>query len=728
MSSGEISPLLVGRTDYQRHQTGLATCRGFIPLREGGITRAPGTLYRGRTEVDARGLLLPFVFGVDDALTLEFTPQVMRVWRYGALVMDGASPFALATGFGLGAINRMQTVQSADVIYIADGERAPKKLSRRALDDWTIEDFEPSGGPLRVENGDEALTVSASAGTGTVTLTASADLFQAGHAGGLFGLRVRDWATIPLWTGNTPVDVGDRMRFDGQVYEVVSLGLAMNTGVNAPTHLAGDALAAKDGVTWRHLYDDRGLVRITAVVSATEATATVLRRLPDELVGAGTSFWAEGAWSDLHGWPAAVAISGGRLYLGGTTRDPRTIWGSALGAFEDFESTGLADGAFSYAIDGTRSLNRIVWLAGGARGLHVGGEGEQHSARSTERFEALTFENAFFALDATIGAHGKPPVMPDGRPIFVSRDQRRIHELRYRFEDDAVSAVELSLPAEHLGAGGFDEIAWQYAPLRMGWITRRTDVPCVMVYDPGEEVLGWAPYPIAGGTVESVSVTPGLDGEDDVLMIVKRVVGGETRRYVEQVAPFYGILTGELDISQANHLFAGVAYEPASETAAFDGLDHLEGEEVLAWTDKGQMGPFTVQGGAVELDVPVNRARIGLNDETQEAETLDLYAAVPAGDPMGRPTRARGVGVRVHRTGGWRQRSIGRRFGQPDISSDWRPVSEGRVPGDLVSGFSGVHREALESGWSNGVSLRFAPLGAAPLTILAVTPEVEARS
>lgn len=43
-TSGEIAPLLHRRSDYLRFQTGLAQCRGFLPLRQGGFTRAPGTI------------------------------------------------------------------------------------------------------------------------------------------------------------------------------------------------------------------------------------------------------------------------------------------------------------------------------------------------------------------------------------------------------------------------------------------------------------------------------------------------------------------------------------------------------------------------------------------------------------------------------------------------------------------------------------------------------------
>lgn len=80
-SSGELDPLLQRRFDYQRFQTGLAKCRGFLPLPQGAFTRAPGTIHRGATRGNAAGILVPFEFAENDALVLEFTPLKMRVSR-----------------------------------------------------------------------------------------------------------------------------------------------------------------------------------------------------------------------------------------------------------------------------------------------------------------------------------------------------------------------------------------------------------------------------------------------------------------------------------------------------------------------------------------------------------------------------------------------------------------------------------------------------------------------
>ena len=255
-ASGEISPLLAARADYQRHQSGLAVCRGFIPLRQGGITRAPGTWFRGRTRNDARARLIDFEFAVDDAVVLEFTPLAMRVWRYGALVLSGGTPYVLATPYDAAALDRLQWMQSADVIYLADGTLPIRKLSRFALNAWTMALAQFDSGPFRNENIDKAVTIAASAATGNINLTGVGNPFAADLVGSLVRLQPVNLNSVALWTGNQAAIVGQKCRFDGNIYELVA---GTNTGANPPFHDEGDHKYDEvNGTTWRFLSDSVG--------------------------------------------------------------------------------------------------------------------------------------------------------------------------------------------------------------------------------------------------------------------------------------------------------------------------------------------------------------------------------------------------------------------------------------------------------------------------------------
>ncbi|SFI60864.1 hypothetical protein [Albimonas pacifica] len=728
-ASGEISPTLAGRTDYVRHQTGLAKAAGFIPIPEGGFTRAPGTIYEGRTRGDAQARLIEFEFAVDDAVVLELTAEWMRFWRYGQLVTSGGSPYEIATPWNLPEIKQLKFAQTADVTYFADGKRAPRRLRRFALDDWQLDRAPFSGGPLRPWNTDQDVSVEASAATGSVTLTATGgDVFDAGMIGSFFAMKVVDWSAIPLWTGNTVFSLGDKVRYDGRVYECTDEATAADKNVSPPSHATGTVLSTKDGPTWKFISTDRGLVEITAVASATSATAQVIDRIPDEIVGGGTWDWAAGAWSDLYGWPAAVTFHDQRSVWAATESEPRTVWASGIGDYLDFAEGVNADEAFAYQLATQRGLNRIVWLQGGQRGLHIGATGEVQGARSTVGDEVLSIESAAFGMIASIGAHHAQPIAPMGKPIYVSRDRSRVLELRFQLQEDSVQPLNLSLPARHLGAERFDIIAWQSSPLPIAWIVRRDGDLVAMIYDAAEDVLGWCTIPMAGGVVEEVSVTAAPDGGDDeVRVVVRRTIGGETRRHVERLAPFWGLLTGDMKIAEACHLYAAAEKIFEEPGQVVDGLEHLEGEDVLVWTDKGQFGPYTVASGRVTLELPVSRAWAGLNDDGQRARTLSLYAATRSGDGMGRQTKLTGAGVRLQRTAGYRIRAIESEWGRDERVGDWFERNGQTVPGDLVKAWSGVDPVNINAGWAAAIALEFAPLGAAPMTVLALTPTVEAR-
>lgn len=85
-NSGELSPSLGGRIDFNKYNSGLQTALNAIPLAQGGITRRPGTEYIGTTKSSGEARLIPFVFSEDQAYILEFGEIYMRVWADGGAV------------------------------------------------------------------------------------------------------------------------------------------------------------------------------------------------------------------------------------------------------------------------------------------------------------------------------------------------------------------------------------------------------------------------------------------------------------------------------------------------------------------------------------------------------------------------------------------------------------------------------------------------------------------
>lgn len=725
-SSGEIDPLLHRRFDYQRFQTGLAKCRGYLPLAQGGFTRAPGTLYKGTTRGNAAGVLLPFTFAVNDAVTLEFTDLKMRVWRYGQLVMSGMTPYELTTPYPEAVLPSLQWVQSADVIYIADGQRPIQKLSRLALDNWTIADFKPDTGPFRVQNLDKTVTVQASAETGSVTLTASTALFAANHIGSLMQLQPTDNTAVPQWVSDeSGISVGDRRRYGKNVYEF--LAGTGGTGPTPPIHTEGED-EVQPSVRWLFISDDTGVVRITAVASGTSATATVIKRLPQSVVDDPTYRWSEGAWSDRYGYPATLEIYDQRLVAAATASEPRTQWFSGAGDFADWAPGIEADNAFAYAIAGGDTVNRILNLKRGATGLHIFALGEEYSTRSESRAQVIGPTTAVFSANSSYGAHTARPIAPDGNPMFISRDRRRLIMMNYSFEADANRPVILSRASQHLGADPFEQIVWQASPEPMAWIRRASGDLAVMIFDAAEEVLGWGVLPLAGGIVEAMAVTPNADGSSDqVMLIVRRTINGATTRMIEIMTPIFGLLNGTQAISDACHFFAAAEFAPEAPETDFS-VPHLAGQIAYAWTDNGEFGPIEVPlDGAISLPVAVSHAFIGLFDDTHYAETLDVQAAAPDGNTMGRAKRLHGnYGVGLHNTAQGYIQIVERDFAQNERTGDRRTLVPRAVAATLSqTAFTGVARIPEPSGHATELALRFYPHFGAPMTVTALVPIVQ---
>ncbi|SEN60149.1 hypothetical protein [Palleronia pelagia] len=797
-SGGEIDPLLYARDDFQRFKTGMSACRGFIPLRQGAFARAPGSIHQGSTRLDLPARRIPFEFALNDAVELEFTDGVMRVWRYGVLVQRDGAPFELATPYQEADLPNLDTAQDGDVIYIVDGRQPMHKISRLALDDWTIAPVDFQSGPFRIQNLDEAKTIQCSAVSGSVTvwtgspptgdatadqslaigdlcrhdgrvytflgvrtdggalgdgavgptppthtageqdydwgtspvytaswryeyatasegnidLTAVGDVFRDSHVGSVFLIRPTDFSNVPLWVGNDgDARNGDLVTYDDKIYELVA---GDHSGINPPTHESGTRRtdASKD-TKYRFVSTLEGVFRVTEVLSANQARAEVLRTIPQPCIDDPSYRWSESAWSDDYGYPRAITLYERRLFAISSPSEPRTVWASTQNAFEDYLPGSDADASFAFELESDGRKNRLFWLQRARRGLFIGALGEVWRVFSSVSGEAIgptTFDTELVAND---GVADTPPILAFGDPVYISRDSARVNRILYSFEEDGSRPIELSLPAAHLGARAIVQIVWQSAPLRTAWMRTRDGDLIAMVFDPDQDVLGWAVVPVAGGRVIDLSVSPNAAGTaDQVSMVVERTVAETTRRFVEV-------------LSDTTHLFCTVSLsaDPAREQFL---APHLALTSLHAWTDVGDQGGLSADAqGTVQLAYPATRATIGLLDQTHFAETLPISAPARDGDARGRGRRLHNAAVAIHETAGGRVQAVERDAGGNVHLGAAKPLVRRTVLSDARTTENATILTDVQSGTCNDVRLRFTPEGAAPMTVLAYFADIE---
>lgn len=184
----------------------------------------------------------------------------------------------------------LQIVQSGDVLYIAGGAAGagypPQTLTRfaNAPPNWQFAQYAPTDGPfanpLPLTPGSE-IALGASAVTGSITITAyGGNVFAATDVGRLVRLGSQTFNVTP-WTFNVAVTAGQAIVNNGNNY------LALNSATTAgagPVHTEGAAFDGQGGVLWLYTDSGYGIAQITAYTSPTQVTATVLSRLPANVV------------------------------------------------------------------------------------------------------------------------------------------------------------------------------------------------------------------------------------------------------------------------------------------------------------------------------------------------------------------------------------------------------------------------------------------------------------
>ena len=287
--------------------------------------------------------------------------------------------------------------------------------------------------------------------TGTVTLTSTQDLFTDDHVDGLFLLEEDTSDDYSMWEPAKTYTASAKVRWENNVYQCVTGG---TSGAVAPVHIEGNRWdgQASASCRWEYLHSGYGICVITAVASATSATALVLKRMPDAVVSQATPNWREGAWSPHQGWPRAVALFEQRIWWGGTDLYPQTLWSSVGGDFTDYQPGDLDDDAIDWTIN-SRQANPISALVDGTN-LHVLCEDTELIGRASNNSAAVSPGDFTVRRSTSYGTAPVRPLTIDIYTIIVDASGRRLVELGFDAAEDNFVPFDMTLYAEHITRPG----------------------------------------------------------------------------------------------------------------------------------------------------------------------------------------------------------------------------------------------------------------------------------
>ena len=509
---GEFSPSLFGRTDIQQYDYACQIVENFLIRPYGSAISTPGSEYMYESKSSSTiARLEPFIFSRTNAYVIEVGNLYFRFYAGGddggIVVTTGTTPFEVAHTYTESEIWDLQFTQKNDVLWIFHPDHAPAQLTRKTASSWTLADLAFLGGPF-MDGNTEATTLSVNNSSGTINITASSALFTV--------------------SGSTIGHTGSFWKIGG-------------TRTNSTTGL-----------------EEQGYVQIDNVVSTTVVTASVINIIT--VTGATTS-WAEGSWSAVRGWPASGAFFEGRLFTARTDSEPNKIWGSKTFVYDDFLAGAEADDGLVFALSANES-NDIKWLISSNKSLVAGTYGGEFTIKSSDD-SGMTPTNANAQQQASIGSEPIKPKRIGNFVYYVQRFGLKIRELFYSWDLDTYKAIDKTILSPHITGDGIVDMAYQQNPDTILWCVTTGGTIATLTREIDQEVQAWSRQ-VTDGYYESIAVIPSPDhAYDEVWVLVRRTIDGDTKRYVER---FKNIVVPDRQ-DDCYYVHSGLAYSAYDATS-----------------------------------------------------------------------------------------------------------------------------------------------------------------
>lgn len=713
-NGGEISPLLHARSDLQTYVNGLATCKNFIPRLQGALTRRAGTYFIKEVRASAdKTALVSFSFN-DANFVLEFADNFVRFYKdRQPYIVSGshyeiASPYDKADLFDEHGVFLLSFAQSADVIYICHPQYAPRKLKRLSNSNWQFEVVSLDWPAFdKINEGDTKIY--ASGVSGTITLTSTANLFNAFDVGTQIYLEQSPDTTVKVWEAGVNLTEGDIVKSGGRYY------LALNShtsGSVQPTHEEG---VVSDGkIDWQYLHSGYGYAEITGYTNATTITAVVKSRLPNNIVGIGNASkkWAFSNFNVFDGFPEFVAFYKERLVFAKGIY----LFFSVVGDYENFALKSGPDITSDMGIALTilsKDYNGIRWIYPYQDDLLIGTKSTLHLVGASTPQQIFSAQNITSKSLIGRGASNVTPVQVDSRLFFLQRSREILLGI---VGGDGFSVEDFSMVSNHLFDGGVVGLAYQERPDSILWALREDGKLLGFTINELQEVKGWHLHEFKDGFVESICTVSSPNGEqDDLMLVVRREIGGATKRYIEYMSNYFEY---QLDIADAHFVDSGVLYDGV-KTSTITGLSHLNGVTVDILADGAVQPSKLVSSGQITLNYPASKVHVGIGYESI-MKTLSFEGGGQKGVSSGKSKRINRIQIKFYKSLGGKVRFA---------NGDFEPIvfrTGNDAMGQAVQANTGYKDLLIGNTYQKDAQIEIIQNQPLPTTVLAIMPEMVA--
>ena len=654
-TTGEISPDVSRRFDLDQFKSALLLAENAVIRPYGAVARRQGSEYIGQVKnKDKSTRLFEFTAEKNKSFLLEIGEQYIRVWRNG--IYTGIE---LQTPFENDVVDKLNCIQSGDVMFICSGKYPVKTLSRYSDTDWRFDTYKLSEQPYGEVNIDKESTVILNGDT----LTATKDIFNADMVHSVMQIEhyikaittsetgkvikgsydgdderilmaenkynninydVEQFSSDEdlswkftshgTWNGTVKIQISNDNGTTWKDYRVYTSNNDYNvtdTGKVTPSaklKVVSDLKGGSVNVDLSFLpHSNYGVVEIKEFVDSKHVKVNVLNSVVDN---EATSKFRFGQWGKGLGYPRVCTFYQDRFILASSFQYPNYIWFSRTGDYANFgvEKVGgtiTDDSAITlpvinrkmYDIRHLIPANDLLILTSGNEWIIDGSK-------------TITPTNCNLRTQTQRGASECEPQYIGNRCVYVQARGCVVRDLGYSYESDNYTGADLTLFVKHLTKyRNFITSAYAQDPDSIVYyVTDDGNIDC-LTYIPEQKVYAWSHFTTKGKYKYAESVAEGE--QDSLYVIVERDFKSGTVMCIERFEPMYN--------ADNNNVYMDCYIRQTStENISTITVPHLIGEDVQIVVNGRERPIKEVPPTAIiNIDGKAQSVAVGINYTTR---------------------------------------------------------------------------------------------------------------
>ena len=584
-TGGELAPALYARNDLAKYSNGLKILKNGFVRAEGCVSNRAGLeMICEVKDSSKKTRIIPFAFNTEQTYIIELGEQYARYIKDGGQIIypeDSEKAGQLVeteTPYASEDLFMLKYGQNADILTICNNKYAPRELSRTSHYDWLFDKV-----------------VSAAQILPPTGLSAT-------------------------WTGDTASNTTTYKYVVTAVKKETYEESERSEVISATGHLESYwTTSERMTIKWDKVEDAaeyniyRSVNGIFGFVGTSEECEFVDDKIEPDLTS--TAPIARDPFENEN-YPACVNYFQQRKLFGCLKNAPQALVTSQTGTENNFNISRPLNASDSINIKlAEREVNEIRHLIGLNDLIALTSGAEWKMAGSDGTFSAAS--PPLCSPQSYYGCSHVQPVISGNMVLFIQAGGSVVRDLGYEYVSDSYNGDELTIFASHLFENKqVVDMAYSKEPYRILWCVMSDGSLNALTYNKKQEVAGWHRHE-TDGEFESVAVI--REGFEDIAyFVVKRIINGEVKRYIERMH------TRIIDnVEEGFFVDSGLKAEFEEPVKKLSGLSHLEGKTLVALADGGVCQNLVVKDGTVKLPYEAKKIVIGLPYEF-ELETLNV--------------------------------------------------------------------------------------------------------